>query len=80
MHKIDGERINFIIEYPLLREVDRIAERHEVTRSEMLRRLLIMGTDIYCDFERIGVIKLAEVIRRTKKGISKEAGQLSLFE
>jgi hypothetical protein len=79
MQKIDGKLINFMITDELLTEVDRIAKRCKLTRSEMLRNLLLVSTDIYKTYEALGVVKFIEVSDRLKKTVNRSVGQQALF-
>jgi len=79
MQKIDGQRINFVINDELLKEVDRIAKRTNQTRSEMMRNMLSLGTEIFQMYESVGVIKMFEVSERIKKTVNRSVGQQGLF-
>ena len=61
MQKIDGEKVNFVIPYSLLKEVDRVAKRCKSTRSEMMRIMLGLGCDIFKTYEAVGIVKMYEV-------------------
>jgi len=78
MQKIDGSNVHIIIPDDLLRELDRIAKRDKSTRSEVIRRFLGAGVDFYTDFERVGLVKLNEVMSRVNTTIKRSIGQQRL--
>jgi len=79
MQRIEGKPINFVITTDLLEEVDRIAKRLSLSRSEMMRNLLDAGCYIFRKYEAAGVIKGMEVFERAKKTIDRSVGQQALF-
>jgi len=81
MQKIDGHSVHLIIPNELLSEIDRIAERQGLTRSDIMRRFLDVGVEFFTDFEKIGVVKVSEVFERIKATFheNKNIGQKRLF-
>jgi len=79
MQALHGKQINFVITPDLLEEVDRIAKRTGMKRAQTIRALLYFGSDVYRDFERVGIVKLAEITDKALKSIRKEKGQQKLF-
>jgi predicted DNA-binding protein len=80
MQKIDGRRLAVIIPNEMLKRLDRVAKRQEMTRVQVMRNMMDVGLSVYEDFESVGVVRLVEVFERTKKGIRKEVGQLRLID
>jgi metal-responsive CopG/Arc/MetJ family transcriptional regulator len=60
-------------------KLDDIASRFAISRSEALRRIVETGLESYAVYERLGVVKLAEVSNRIRKAIEKDI-QPSIFE
>lgn len=79
MQRIDGEKIQFVIPYSLLNEVDRIAKRSKLTRSEMIRNMLDVGCSIYRTYESVGFVRVYEVLEQVKKTVNRSVGQQQLF-
>ncbi len=75
MQKIDGRKIDFVITDELLKEIDRIAKRTKQTRSEMMRNMLTLGTEIFQTYEAVGVVKMMEVSDSLKKTLNRSVGQ-----
>lgn len=80
MQKIDGERLAIIIPNEMISKLDRVAERLDLTRSQVMRNMIDVGLCVFEDFEKIGIIRLAEILGKTKKALRKEVGQQELFE
>lgn len=80
MQKIDGEKLHLIVPNDQLATIDRIAARLKLTRSQTIRNLLDVGVTVFEDFERIGVVRIAEILGKTKKALKTEIGQQSLFK
>jgi len=78
MQRIDGSNVHIIIPDDLLKELDRIAKRDKSTRSEVIRRFLGAGVEFYTDFERVGIVRLNEVMIRMSKTVKRSVGQQSL--
>jgi len=78
MQRIDGSKVVFVCPEDILEKVDKIAKRHGHTRSEAIRILLSFGSDVYGDFEAVGIVKLAEVVSRSQATI-KRSIQRNLF-
>lgn len=79
MEKIEGSFIYVKVPTGLLNKVDCAAKRTNNTRAEMVRNFLELGTDIFRIYEGVGIIKVAEIIFRTKKITSRTVGQQELF-
>jgi len=80
MQKIDGERIQVILPYDQLARVDRIAARTKQTRAETMRNMIEVGMTVFEDYERIGLVRMVEILERTKKALRSEVGQQTLFK
>jgi len=80
MQKINGQNVHIIVPDEMLSEIDRIAKRQGFTRSETIRTLVECGSEIYRDFEKIGVVRMSEIMKRAKKTILQNVGQQKLFE
>ena len=76
--KINGPKFLMSFEQYQIDRLDEIAKRFKISRAEATRRIVDTGLDAYTVFEGIGVVKLAEVIRRTKEACEKSVGA-SLF-
>lgn len=71
MRKIDGPKIPVNFEQYQIERLDEIAKRFKISRAEATRRIIDTGLDAYTVFEGIGVVKLAEVIKRTREACQK---------
>lgn len=80
MQKIEGKHIDVLIPAEMVLRLDKVAARHNLTRSQAMRNMIDVGLSLYDDFESVGVVKLVEVVTRAKKAIRKEIGQQRLFE
>lgn len=81
MQRIDGGAPFALIMPPELTErLKRVQKRHNMTRAEAMRLMTSFGLDVYEDYEKLGVVKLAEIFKRAKKAIEKHAGQQPLFK
>jgi len=78
MQKIEGTKVHFIIPAELLSEIDRIAQRQGLTRSDIMRRFLDVGVEFFTDFERLGFVKVSEIFDRMKTTFAKNVGQQRL--
>jgi len=80
MQKIpDGQLFQCILTPELYERLNRAANRLGIKRAQCARNMLDAGLTVFEDFERIGIISLAEILRKTKKALGKEIGQQSLF-
>jgi hypothetical protein len=80
MQKIDGERITIVMPYELLDEVDRIAKRCKLTRSEMIRNMLDISSGLYRKYEAVGFVKFYEMTEKLKETVNRSVGQQQLFK
>lgn len=60
-------------------KLDDIGGRFNISRSEALRRIVETGLESYAIYEKIGVVKFAEVLKRMKLAVEKDV-QPSIFE
>lgn len=67
-----------VLEEKQIDRIDGIAERFKITRSEATRRLLEVGLDVYETYEKLGVVKLSEIVKRSREACAKSV-QPSLF-
>ena len=79
MQKIHGPMVTLKIKQEDVDELDRIAKRVKLNRNQLIRNCVEVGLDIMHGYEKIGVIKLIEINRRTMKAI-KEETQPGLFK
>jgi len=79
MQRIDGQNIFVRVPNTTLAEVDRMAKRLGLTRSEMVRNMLDSGCSILRAYEGAGVVKAMDVFRRAEKAFRETVGQQSLF-
>lgn len=61
-----GTKITVTVPEELLKEIEKIADRLQMTKAEVSRNLIETGLDTYKIYQKIGVVKLAEVIRKNK--------------
>lgn len=59
-------------------KLDEIGNRFNISRSEALRRIVDTGLDAYSVYEKLGVVKLAEVAKRVRVAVEKDV-QPSLY-
>lgn len=78
---IDGIDITITLEREMSAELMAIAERFKLTRSEVARRMIETGLDSYNLYSKIGVIKLAEIVKRSREANESQVKsyQLPLF-
>lgn len=62
-----------------IKKLDEIGARFKISRSEALRLIVESGLDSYAIYEKLGVVKLAEVSKRIKRAIERDV-QPSIFE
>lgn len=78
MRKIPGLKLWINFEQEQIDYADKIAARFGITRAESFRRILDTGIDACKVFEGLGVLKLAEITKRTREACEKSV-QPSLF-
>lgn len=78
MRKIEGAKIPVNFEQYQLDRLDEIAKRFKISRAEATRRIIDTGLDAYSVFEGFGLVKLAEVVKRTREACQKSV-QPTLF-
>lgn len=78
MNKIVGKKLFMNFEQRQIDYADKIAKRFGITRAESFRRILDTGIDACQAFEAVGVLKLAEMAKRTREACEKSI-QPSLF-
>jgi len=69
MQRIEGKRKMIIFPQEQLERLEKIKERHGITESEAVRKMVGLGLDIYEDYSYIGLPQLAEFTKRVKKQI-----------
>ena len=72
MQKIKGKNINLKLHQDTFAELDRIASRLNMTRTEVIRSLLGLGIDVFHKYEAVGIVKLIEIKNRTRKTIQED--------
>jgi predicted DNA-binding ribbon-helix-helix protein len=78
MEKIDGIRTAIVLEQYQIDRLNEIAKRFNIKRAEATRRIIDTGLDAYAVYEGLGVVKIAEIIKRTREACEKSV-QPSLF-
>lgn len=71
MKKRIRPQISIILNQGTLDEVDRLSKKMRMNRSQLINNILVMGVEDVRVLERIGLIDLAEVIRRFQMRVSK---------
>lgn len=66
MQKI-GRKVTVTLPEEILAEIEKIAERFDLSKAEASRFLIETGLDTYKSFQLLGVVKLAEVAKKVKK-------------
>ena len=79
MQKIPGPLVTIRIKQEDVDELDRISKRVDLNRNQLIRNCIEIGLDIMHGYEKIGVVKLIEINRRTLKAV-KEETQPGLFK
>lgn len=74
MQKI-GTKITVTVPDEQLHEIERIAERLQVSKAEACRKLLGIGLDTYKIYEPMGIVKFADVVRKVKSKLNITAVQ-----
>jgi predicted DNA-binding ribbon-helix-helix protein len=67
--RIDGLRLTIRIEQQQIDKLDAIAKRFQIPRNQALRMILDTGLDAYGVYEKVGVVKLAELTKKTRKAL-----------
>lgn len=67
-----GTKITVTVPDKVLKEIDKVAERHQVSKAEASRMLLEIGLDAYRVYLPTGIINLAEFLKRLKKKFKAE--------
>lgn len=78
--RIDGKSFTLIMPHDLTNRLKRVEKRLDMTRAEAMRQTMNFGLDVYEDFEKLGVVKLAEVFSRVRGMIQEGSGQQKLFK
>ena len=66
------------LEPDIIGEVDRLAARMDLSRSELMRNLLVYGLNDLVGFERVGLIRAVEEFRQMRNFLRQ--GDLNLGE
>jgi metal-responsive CopG/Arc/MetJ family transcriptional regulator len=66
MQKI-GTKITVTVPDDVLKEIENLSTRLEMSKAEVSRRMLELGLDVYKTYKPTGIPKLAEIVRRYKK-------------
>ena len=69
MQRIPGKRIHVILTEEQLGVIERMERRHKYTRSEAIRVALNIGLDTYTEYEKVGVVQMAEIAKKARKAI-----------
>lgn len=72
----EKKNIQIILEKWHIQELDRIAERTGRSRSDTIRTIVGFGLDVYRDFERIGIVRLAEIFVRAEDAIREKIPEI----
>ena len=78
MQEIKGKVLTIKLTHEVIAELDRIAKRLNYNRTETIRSLLDLGTDVFKKYETSGVVQLIEIKNRARKTL-KEDVTPSLF-
>lgn len=65
--KINGPKFLMSFEQYQIDKLDEIAKRFKISRAEATRRIVDTGLDAYAVFEGLGVVKLAEIVKKTRE-------------
>ena len=68
------ERYSVMIEPSAIAEIDRLAERVGLSRSQLMRNLVLYGLGDLLGVERFGFLRLAVEFRRMKERLSESDG------
>ncbi len=69
--RIDGHAVSLILEKRQHEQIEKIAKRFGIKKAQAHRLLLDAGLDAYQAFEAIGLVKLAELTKKTRKACEK---------
>ena len=73
MQKIlDKRSINAMLLQHQVEDLDAIARRFKISRNEALRLIVETGLDAYRVYEGLGMVKLAEVLKRIQRAVEKD--------
>lgn len=72
MQKIEGRELKIKFTHEMLEELDRLSKRVGLRRNELIRNYIELGIDITHGYEKLGIVRLLEIKRRTKKSVSQD--------
>lgn len=78
MQKIPGQKLQINFEQRQIDYADKVAARLGLTRAEAFRRIFDTGIDVCQAFEKVGILKLAEITKRAREACEKSV-QPQLF-
>ena len=80
MPKIPEEKkmitITFRVPREMDAELDRIAAKRKVPKSQVYRMMFDLGIDCYQDFERVGIVSAVDFIHFVKTSVSERLKQV----
>lgn len=77
MKKIDGKSVTLIIENTAINSIERIAQKRNMTKSEVYRMMIDLGVSLHNDMEKVGIVGLLDFAYYVKKTISEKNAELS---
>ena len=67
-------KVIFMMNEKLVKDLNRISKRMNWNRSQTARAMLMFGVDVYKDFERIGIVRLSEILTRADMAVKEKLG------
>ena len=68
----DKRSINALLLQHQVEELESIARRFKISRNEAMRLIVETGLDAYQVYEGLGVVKLAEVLKRIQRAVERD--------
>lgn len=69
MQKIDGTNVNLRITTEQAQKIDAIAARFKISKAETMRKIIDTGLDAYEAYEAVGLVTIADLVKRTKEAV-----------
>ena len=69
MKEINGKLVSIKMPDNLIDEVERIAKKRKMTRAEVYRMMVELGTEIHRDMEKVGVVAAVDFIYYCKQAL-----------
>lgn len=59
-----GTKVTITVPEETLKDIEKIAERFQMSKAEVSRNMLELGLDTYKIYSKTGLVKIAEIVRK----------------